>query len=92
MATEISPLACIDPRAVIGTDVKIGPFCVVGPHVVIGDNNVLDSHVAIIGRTTIGQANRFWPNVVIGGEPLPARPGVLCASCSARKGLGQRRR
>jgi len=69
MATEISPLACVDPRAVIGMDVKIGPFCVVGPQVVIGDNNVLDSHVAIIGRTTIGNANRFWPNVVIGGEP-----------------------
>jgi len=69
MATEISPLACVDPRAVIGVDVKIGPFCVIGPQVVIGDENVLDSHVAILGRTSIGNANRFWPNVVIGGEP-----------------------
>ena len=25
--------------------------------------------------------------LVLGGEPLPARPGVLCASCNARKGL-----
>jgi hypothetical protein len=23
---------------------------------------------------------------ILGGEPLPARPGVLCASCNARKG------
>jgi hypothetical protein len=30
--------------------------------------------------------------LVLGGEALPARPGVLCASCNARKGLGQRRR
>ena len=30
--------------------------------------------------------------LVLGGEPLPARPGVLCASCNARKGLSQRRR
>jgi hypothetical protein len=30
--------------------------------------------------------------LVLGGEPLPARPDVLCASCNARKGLSQRRR
>ena len=30
--------------------------------------------------------------LVLGGEPLPLRPGVLCASCNARKGLSQRRR
>ena len=30
--------------------------------------------------------------LVLGGEPPPKRPGVLCASCNARKGLSQRRR
>jgi hypothetical protein len=30
--------------------------------------------------------------LAFGGEPLPARPGVLCASCNARKGLSHRRR
>jgi hypothetical protein len=30
--------------------------------------------------------------IILGGEPLPARPGVLCSSCNARKGLSQRRR
>jgi hypothetical protein len=30
--------------------------------------------------------------LVLGGELLPARPGVLCPSCNARKGLSQRRR
>ena len=30
--------------------------------------------------------------LVLGGEPLPARPGVLCSGCNARKGLRQRRR
>lgn len=24
------------------------------------------------------------------GEPLPARPGALCSTCMARKGLSQR--
>ena len=69
MATEISPLASVDSRAVIGADVQIGPFCLVGPDVVIGDRTRLDSHVALVGRTTIGSDNRFWPNCVIGGEP-----------------------
>ena len=32
------------------------------------------------------------PGPQFGGEPLPARPGVLCASCNARKRLSQRRR
>ena len=30
--------------------------------------------------------------LVLGGEPLPAQPGVPCAGCNARKGLSQRRR
>jgi hypothetical protein len=30
--------------------------------------------------------------LVLGGEPLPERPGMLCSSCNSRKGLGQRRR
>jgi hypothetical protein len=30
--------------------------------------------------------------LVLFGEPLPARPGVPCASCNARKGLSRRRR
>jgi UDP-N-acetylglucosamine acyltransferase len=69
MATDISPLAVVDPRALLGADVRIGPFCMVGPQVVIGDRTALDSHVVLVGRTTIGSDNRFWPNCVIGGEP-----------------------
>ena len=30
--------------------------------------------------------------LVLGGEPRPAQPGVICSSCNARKGLSQRRR
>ena len=29
--------------------------------------------------------------LVLGGEPLPAHPGVLCSSCNARNGLSLRR-
>ena len=69
MATYISPLAQIDPRACIGRDVYIGPFCLVGPDVSLGDGCRLESHVVLVGHTTIGQRNRFWANTVIGGEP-----------------------
>lgn len=69
MATRISPLACVDPRAELGDEVQVGPFCVIGPHARIGDFTVLDSHIVITGHTTIGRQNRFWPNCVIGGDP-----------------------
>ncbi len=69
METRISPMSQVDPNAKIGTGVVIGPFCVVGPKVSIGDNTVLHSHVVLMGSTTIGMNNRFWPNSVIGGDP-----------------------
>lgn len=69
MACRISALAQVDPQAQLGVDVEIGPFCVVGPHVTLGDGCTLESNVAIIGHTTIGQRNRFFPGAVIGAEP-----------------------
>lgn len=69
MATRISPLADVSPDARIGNDVTIGPFCVIGPHVSVGDGCRLDSHVTIVGDTTVGQENRFFPGCVLGGEP-----------------------
>lgn len=69
MPRKISALAQVDPRARIGDDVEIGPFCVIGPHVLLGRGCRLDSHVTIVGHTTIGERNRFWPNSVIGAEP-----------------------
>ena len=82
MPTSISPLAHVDPAAVLGQDVTIGPFCLIGPDVTIGDGSQLDSHVTITGNTTIGCRNRFWPNAVIGAEPqdksyVDGRTGVV---------------
>jgi UDP-N-acetylglucosamine acyltransferase len=65
----ISSLAQVDRRAQLGHDVIIGPFCVVGPNVVLGDGCRLDSHVVIVGHTSIGCRNRFFPNCVIGADP-----------------------
>jgi UDP-N-acetylglucosamine acyltransferase len=69
MPRKISGMSHIDPRAELADDVEIGPFCFVGPQVKIGEGCKLDSHVTIIGKTTIGSNNRFFPNSVIGGDP-----------------------
>lgn len=69
MDAKISPMSQVDPQARIGRGVVIGPFCVVGPGVEIGDETVLHSHVVLVGNTTIGSQNRFWPGCVIGGDP-----------------------
>ncbi len=69
MANTIHPLACVDPRAELGDDIEVGPFCVIGSHVRLGDGCRLQNNVTLIGYTTIGERNRFFPNCVIGGEP-----------------------
>jgi len=69
MATFISPLSYVDPRAHLGEDVYIGPFCSLGPDVTLGAQCRLESHVTLTGHTTIGERNRFWQNCVIGAEP-----------------------
>jgi UDP-N-acetylglucosamine acyltransferase len=66
---KISPLAAVDPGAQIAPDVVVGPFCVVGPDVRIGPGCRLTAHVTVMGRTTIGSDNVFYPNSVIGAPP-----------------------
>lgn len=69
MSQSIHALAVVSPHASLGENVSIGPFCTVGEHVVLGDGCELISHVSIIGRTTIGKNNRFFPFASIGAEP-----------------------
>src|ERR1700712_1154724 len=64
-----SPHAIIDPAAEIDPDVEIGPFCVIGPEVKIESGCRLLNSVTILGRTTIGRDNVFFPNAVIGAAP-----------------------
>ena len=69
MATNISPQAMVDPRAILADDVTVGPFCVIGPNVRIGAGTRLANNVTVIGHTTIGEQNVIFPNAVIGGDP-----------------------
>jgi UDP-N-acetylglucosamine acyltransferase len=66
---KISPHAVIDPSAEIAEDVEVGPFCVIGPKVKIETGCRLLNNVTILGRTTIGKDNVFFPNAVIGAAP-----------------------
>jgi len=69
LMSKISSLASVDPRADIAADGEIGPFCVIGPDVKLGAGCKLMAHVTVMGRTTIGAGNVFFPQSVIGGAP-----------------------
>ena len=59
----------IDPKAVIGKDVKIGPFSFVGPYVELKDGVELISNVHIEGDTKIGKNTKIFPFASIGTQP-----------------------
>lgn len=67
--TNIHPSSVIDPKAEIAESAIIGPFCVVGPDVRLGESVELVSHVAVAGRTTIGDGTRIFPFASIGHRP-----------------------
>ena len=66
---KVHATALVDPSAKLGTSVEIGPFCVIGPHVELGDGVVVHSHVAIMGRTSVGADCRLFPFAALGHAP-----------------------
>ncbi len=66
---RIHPTAVVDPGAKLAADAELGPYCVVGGDVELGAEVVVDSHVVIVGRTTIGRRTRVFPFCVIGESP-----------------------
>ncbi len=65
----IHPTAVIDRGAELGDDVEVGPHCYIGPKAVLGDGCRLLHNVSILGVTTIGARNEFYPGCVIGASP-----------------------
>lgn len=72
---KVHPTALVDPQAELGPDVEIGPYCIVGPKVKLGAGSVLEAHVIVGGRTTIGRSNRFFSFSAIGGVPQDKKYG-----------------
>ncbi len=68
MGTEIHPTAIVDPKAELGTDVKVGPYCVIYAGAKIGDRSWLQNHVTIDGPCEIGSENRFYAYASIGQQ------------------------
>lgn len=67
--SNIHSSAIVDPKAKLGSEVKIGPYCVIGPHVELGDGTKLHSHVVIEGHTIIGTNCEVFPFASLGNPP-----------------------
>jgi UDP-N-acetylglucosamine acyltransferase len=66
---QIHPTAIVEPGASVAQTAKIGPYCTVGAKAEIGENVELVSHVAVAGRTSIGEGTRVFPFASIGHQP-----------------------
>ncbi|MBL4739506.1 MAG: acyl-ACP--UDP-N-acetylglucosamine O-acyltransferase [Sneathiella sp.] len=67
--SNIHPSAVIQSGAVIHETAEIGPFCVIDKDVTIHAGTVLKSHVAVAGKTTIGEGCTLYPFASIGHAP-----------------------
>jgi len=88
---QIHPTAVVEAGAKLGEGVEIGPFCLVGPEVEFAPGVLLESHVVVRGRTTVGARTRVWPFAVLGGEAQHHRHEgahgrlVVGADCALRE-------
>jgi len=67
--SSIHPSAVIERGAKLADSVAVGPFCHVGAQVELGEGVELLSHVAIAGRTAVGDGTRIFPFASIGHQP-----------------------
>ena len=65
----ISPLAQVNPKARIGSNVTIEAFSVVYEDVEIGDNTHVMPNVTIFNGSRVGKNCRIFPGAVIGAIP-----------------------
>jgi UDP-N-acetylglucosamine acyltransferase len=65
----IHPSAVVAPGARLAASTTVGPFCHVGAEVELGEGVELLSHVAVAGRTSIGEGTRVFPFASIGHQP-----------------------
>lgn len=64
----IHSTAVIHPSAKLGQNVSVGAFCLIGADVSIGDNTVLESHVVVKGKTTMGKGNHIYQFASVGED------------------------
>jgi UDP-N-acetylglucosamine acyltransferase len=66
---RVHATAHVDAGATLAEGVEVGPFCYVAGDVAIGAGTRLIAHVTVLGPTTIGAGNIFYPGCVLGAEP-----------------------
>lgn len=66
---SIHPTAVVGSHAALGDNVSIGPYCVVGDEVSLDEGVVLESHVVVVGKTTVGPRTHIYPFASIGHRP-----------------------
>jgi len=71
--STISPLAHVDPTAVIGENVTIHPFAFISKNTEIGDGTIIYPHVSILTGTRIGKNVKIYNGAIIGAEPQDFR-------------------
>jgi UDP-N-acetylglucosamine acyltransferase len=64
----IHSTAIIHPTAKLGKNVTIGAFCLIEADVTIGDDTVLESHVVVKGKTSIGKGNHIYQFASVGED------------------------
>jgi UDP-N-acetylglucosamine acyltransferase len=67
--SRVHPTAIVDRCAELDIEVEVGPYSVIGAGVKIGKGSKIHSHVAIQGRTTIGEGNVIFPFATVGSAP-----------------------
>lgn len=63
---SIHPLALVDPRARLGSGVRVGPWAIIEAGVELGDDVEIGPHCAILGDTRLGPRCVLTAHVVLG--------------------------
>jgi UDP-3-O-[3-hydroxymyristoyl] glucosamine N-acyltransferase len=81
----IHPTACIDPTAVLGTDVRVGPHAVIGARCRIGDRTMIAACAVISDDVNVGVDCILYANVSVRegcqiGQRCILQPGAVIGS------------
>lgn len=65
----IHQTAIIETGAKVHESAFIGPYCLIGSEVEIAANVRLESHVVVVGKSSIGEGTRVFPFASLGHQP-----------------------
>lgn len=66
---NISPLASVSPKAILGDNIEIGPFAFVDDDVEIGDGCKIFPHATVFQYVKMGKNCQIYPGAVVGAVP-----------------------